>query len=443
MFKKKWFKRLCIVIGALVALYLILFLVNVLCNVSLRKYIKSFEPVKYSADRVVPVKEDGHITITTDKDLRVMHLTDIHLGGGFWTYKNDKKTIYELITMLQAEAPDIVVCGGDNTYCLIPPGYNGSGTFNNKMVAKTFIDIFDHEQVNFTTVFGNHDTEAMDYASRQDIGDLYASDYSEYCFFEQEFSDLDAPSVPSVSNQFIRVKNTKGEVVKLIMLIDSNDYVDTSFMATVKGKYDVIHDAQVDWAADTIKEMSKEAGLPDGEYLKTITFLHIPIGEYRIALDELIEEVKDEKGNITDYKQKADHGNTEWIRGWWDEQIYYGGINRTDTTPDKLDKFFEVLCEDMDSVEAVMCGHDHVNNVLVKYKGVYLGYGYSVDNEAYGDKIMKSGLQRGAVVITIKTDGTLEFNYKNAYLDYGVDRNKFTDVYLDKPLYPESYRTVE
>ncbi|MBP5152780.1 MAG: hypothetical protein ILP13_07715, partial [Lachnospiraceae bacterium] len=99
--------------------------------------------------------------------------------------------------------------------------------------------------------------------------------------------------------------------------------------------------------------------------------------------------------------------------------------------------------EDMDSVEAVMCGHDHVNNVLVKYKGVYLGYGYSVDNEAYGDKIMKSGLQRGAVVITIKTDGTLEFNYKNAYLDYGVDRNKFTDVYLDKPLYPESYRTVE
>ena len=78
MFKKKWFKRLCIVLGALVALYLILFVINVFCNLSLRKYIKTFDPVKYSADRIVPVKEDGYMTITTDKDLRIMHITDIH-----------------------------------------------------------------------------------------------------------------------------------------------------------------------------------------------------------------------------------------------------------------------------------------------------------------------------------------------------------------------------
>lgn len=443
MFKKKWFKRLCIVLGAIVALYLILFVVNVFCNLSLRKYIKTFDPVKYSADRIVPVQENGYMTITTDKDLRIMHITDVHLGGGFWTYKNDKKTIYELITMLQAEAPDIVICGGDNTYCLIPPGYNGSGTFNNKMVAKTFIDIFDHEQVYFTTVFGNHDTEAMDYASRQDIGDLYASDYSEYCFFEEDFSDEGGKPVPSVSNQFIRVKNTKGEIVKLIMLIDSNDYVDKSFMATVKGKYDVIHDAQVDWAADTIKTMSKEAGLPDGEYLKTLTFMHIPVGEYRTALDELIEEVKDDKGNIVEFKQKADHGNTEFISGGWDEKVCYGGLHRIDAPPDKLDKFFEVLCEDMGAVEAIFCGHDHVNNAVVKYKGVILSYGYSVDNEAYGDKIMHSGLQRGAVVVTLKPDGSYDINHKNAYLDYGVDPAKFTDIYFDKQLYPDDYRTVK
>ena len=443
MKKRKWLKRLCITLGVIVALYLVLFLVNVLVNVSLRKYIKTFAPVEYSADRIVPVEENGYITITTDGDLRIMHITDVHLGGGFWTYKNDKKTIYEVITMLQKEKPDIVICGGDNTYCLIPPGYNGSGTFNNKMVAKTFIDIFDHEQVYFTTVFGNHDTEAMDYASRQDIGDLYASDYSEYCFFKQDFTDLDAPSVPSVTNQFIRVKNTAGEVVKLIMLIDSNDYVDTSFMATVKGKYDVIHDAQVDWAAETVKKLSLEAGLPEGEYVPTITFMHIPIGEYRTALDDLIEEVKDDKGNIIEFKQKNNPVDTEFISGVWDEKVCYGGLNRTDKTPDKLDNFFEVLCEDMGAVEAIFCGHDHVNNAVVKYKGVLLAYGYSVDNEAYGDKIMKSGTQRGACVITLKPDGSFTQQYKNAYLDYGIETNKFVDVYLDKPLYPEDFRTVK
>ncbi|MBP5157080.1 MAG: metallophosphoesterase, partial [Treponema sp.] len=89
--------------------------------------IKTFAPVEYSGDRIVPVEENGYITITTDNDLRIMHITDVQLGGGFWTYKNDKKTIYEVITMLQKEKPDIVICGGDNTYCLIPPGYNGHG----------------------------------------------------------------------------------------------------------------------------------------------------------------------------------------------------------------------------------------------------------------------------------------------------------------------------
>ncbi|MBR5897708.1 MAG: hypothetical protein IKZ39_08865, partial [Lachnospiraceae bacterium] len=127
----------------------------------------------------------------------------------------------------------------------------------------------------------------------------------------------------------------------------------------------------------------------------------------------------------------------------WDEKVCYGGLNRTDKTPDKLDNFFEVLCEDMGAVEAIFCGHDHVNNAVVKYKGVLLAFGYSVDNEAYGDKIMKSGTQRGACVITLKPDGSFTQQYKNAYLDYGIETNKFVDVYLDKPLYPEDFRTVK
>ena len=39
MKKRKWLKRLCITLGVIVAMYLVLFLVNVLVNVSLRKYI--------------------------------------------------------------------------------------------------------------------------------------------------------------------------------------------------------------------------------------------------------------------------------------------------------------------------------------------------------------------------------------------------------------------
>ncbi len=443
MFKKKWVKVLCVILTVILFVTVFIIIGNIICNNKLRKYINSFEPVKYGADRVVPVMEDGYMTVTTDRELKVMHITDVHLGGGIFTYKNDKKTIYELITMLQNEAPDIVVCGGDNTYCVIPIGYNGGGTFNNLMVAKTFISIFDHEEVYFTTVFGNHDTEAMDKANRQEIGDLYAGDFSKYCFFVQDFTDLDAKTIPSVSNQFIKVKNKDGEVVRLILLIDSNDYEDTKFFTSVFGKYDTIHDAQVEWAKETIEKLSHEAGLPSGEYLKTTCFVHIPMGEYRTALDELIEEVRDEKGKIVEFKQRQGATDTKFIGGsWGEEKVCYGGISREGIAPNDLDNFFEVLCDEMKAVDSVFCGHDHVNDAVVYYKDVMLAYGYSVDNEAYGDKIMSAGLQRGATVITINQDGSFTQVHKNAYKDYGVDPNKFVPVDVDKKLYPDMYRTV-
>lgn len=444
MFKKKWFRNLVIVVGALVLIWVLCFVANLLANRSLRKYIDSFEPVKYDAQRVVPVKEDGYMTITTDEDLRIMHLTDIHIGGGFLSYKNDKKTIYEVITMLQKEAPDIVVLGGDNTYCLPKPGFNGGNNGNNIDVTKTFIHIFEHEEVYYTTVFGNHDSESVAYASRDKIGELYMSSDNKYCFFEQNFSDRDAETVPSVTNQIVVVKNADGKIRKLLLLIDSNAYEDTSFLATVFGKYDVIHDAQIEWAKGAVKDLSEKEGLEDGEYLKALCFMHIPFGEYKVALDELFTEVTDEKGNIIAYVQNENHNDTEFIGGVWDEKICYGGSKQKDQSSIKdLDNFFEEMCLNNNIVEAVLCGHDHVNNGVVRYKGVYLGYGFSVDNEAYGNKIMESGQQRGATVVTLSPDGTFTEQHKNAYLDYGCETDKFTEVYLDHPLYEDSLRTIE
>ena len=444
MLKKKWFRRLILIIGCIAALYIVFFITNVFINLSLRKYINSFDKVEYSSDRLIPEKENGYYTITTDRDLCVMHITDIHIGGGFWTYKNDKKTIYELISMLQAQKPDIVILGGDNTYALPGFGWNGGNTLNNKMVASTLISLFEHEEVYFSTVFGNHDTEAFDYSNRQEIGNLYMDEKYKYCFFEQQFTDEDAETIPSVSNQFIIIKNTNGDITKLLLLIDSNDYISKSLLSNILGKYDTIHDAQVDWAADTIKKLSKEAGLPDGEYLKTLMFMHIPIGEYRTALDDLFAETKDDKGKITGFVQNTNSKDTEFVEGCWaEEKVCFGGINNTEISPAEQDKTFEVLCDDMHSVEAVFSGHDHTNSAIVKYKGVFLSYGYSLDNEAYGDKIMYSGLQRGANIITISPDGSFTQEHKNAYTDYHCSTDKFVPVYLDHQLYPDMYRSLE
>ena len=101
-----------------------------------------------------------------------------------------------------------------------------------------------------------------------------------------------------------------------------------------------------------------------------------------------------------------------------------------------IDKFFETLGPDgMNVLEGCYCGHDHVNNAWVNYKGVDLCYGYSIDNIAYKDLDM-SGLQRGATIITIAPDGTRTTEYKNAYLDYGIPaRTGGFSIYTDRYYY--------
>lgn len=446
MFKKKWFKRSVIILGVLVGIYLVMFVVNIFCNISLRKYIQTFEPVAYGSDRIVPGHDGKYVTFTTDEELEIMFITDMHIGGGFWSYKQDKKSIYEVITMLQVEQPDIVILGGDNTYCVPAIGFNGGNTFNNIETAKTVIEIFEHEQVYFSTVFGNHDTESFDYANRQQLADLYMDDKYEYCFFEEDFTDKDAKTVPSVSNQIVVVKLSDGTIKKLLLLIDTNAYESTSLISSILGKYDVIHEAQIEWAASAIEELSNEAGLPEGEYLESICFMHIPIGEYRTAYDDLFIEEKDADGNIVKYTPNPNPKDTVFLDGVWDEKICYGGLKNTDVKPEDQDMFFEKLAMEMRSVKQIFCGHDHINSAHVDYKRVGLDYGYSIDNIAYGPEIAKSGTQRGADVITlIFNDPRFEWTiaHKNAYVNYKCDYKKFYEMFFDKPLRPEDFRTIE
>lgn len=419
-----WWRIPIIVVMIAAGLFVLTNAVNYGVSLSLRHYIDSFDPVDYSGvDRAVPEFDTpkGCYAFTTDKDLRIMFITDIHLGGGFFRAGRDRKTVREVITMLQKEKPDLVILGGDNTFAVPGPIYHGGGTLNNHMAARDVIEIFDHEGVYFTTVFGNHDTEVFGYTNRQQLANLYMRSEFEYCIFNEEYSD--GGDLPSVSNQIVLVKNSKGDITKALLLLDSNAYVDDSIEAVLNWDYDIIRDGEVDWAAGRLKKL----GSPD-----TVAFFHIPTSEYRIAYEEL------------DANGYEDTEDTKYIGGVWDELvdetanscIWHGGITNTDVPLADIDKFFETLGPDgMDVLEGCYCGHDHVNNAWVNYKGVDLCYGYSIDNIAYKDLDM-SGLQRGATIITIAPDGTRTTEYKNAYLDYGIPaRTGGFSIYTDRYYY--------
>ena len=58
----------------------------------------------------------------------------------------------------------------------------------------------------------------------------------------------------------------------------------------------------------------------------------------------------------------------------------------------------------MGSTRGTFCGHDHLNNLSVTYKGIRLTYGLSVDYLAYIG-IKNYGAQRGFTRITVRPDG--------------------------------------
>ncbi len=429
--KSKWARVPLYVVGALLGAYLILYAVNYGCSLALRAYIRSFAPVVYDESRAVPVYDEtlGHYTVTAgDGELKLMMLSDIHIGGGCCSLQKDKKTVYEVITMLQAEKPDLVILGGDNTFAVPGPVFNGGGTLDNAMAARDLLAIFEQTGVYFTTVFGNHDTEAFGYADRAAIGKLYESEKYPHCIFKSEFSDPES-NRPSVSNQILVVKNTDGSIGKLLLLMDTNDYIDGSLAATINWRYDVIHPAQTQWAKDEVLRLSAANG---GDTLKTLCFYHIPTGEYETAYREL---------SANGFRSTTD---SEYVEGIWDEKIdeamggriWYGGCHRTGEEPNALDDFFETLGpEGIHALEACFCGHDHVNDAAVRYRGVLLAYNESVDNNAYTG-IAESGYQRGCTVFTLADGGAWTYERKNVYRDCGADANLFADVRYDTPMYP-------
>ena len=399
-----------------------LMILNSSASLDLINYIKTFDAVEYDENRLIPeVQEEGFYTFQTDRELNILFVTDLHLGGGFSSKVNDKKAIYELICVLQQEKPDLVVLGGDNIYPL-PSFANGGNTLNNAMVAKVLMELFEHEGVYYSLVFGNHDSENINFASRHKLAMLFQDKSLKYCIFHQDFRDQNETR-KSETNQCILVKNSLGEITKALMLVDTNDYVDGSISSTLNHRYDTIHDEQVDWVEQTLLSLSEK----NGSLVKSLFFTHIPMGEYATAFNELLEN----DFNTTE--------NAQYVSGVWGESysgtyggfISYGGVMEKTKKPEECDQLFERIGPDgLNSMEAVFCGHDHLNSATVLYKGVYLSFGYSMDHLAYTG-IAPFGKQRGVTLITIQNDGTWAEQHKNLYLDYDVEKDRFIEVTLD------------
>ncbi|MBQ7689337.1 MAG: metallophosphoesterase [Clostridia bacterium] len=393
--KKKGLKVFLCILAAFAVFVCITVVVSVIGNQANLKKACSFASVEYGEDRLVPeVDADGFYFFTADRDVKVLQLTDIHIGGGWLSLKKDAMALNAVAAMVAAEKPDLVIVTGDVSF----PVFYKAGTFNNKSAAKLFAGLMEHLGVYWTVAFGNHDTELYTYFSREKMSAFYSSDKYSYCLFQAGPDDVDG-----YGNQVIRIKNGEGLITQSLYLLDSHSYTDGDFLG-ILWKYDNIHRNQIDWYAAMVAEdtAANRKIDPEAGVVSSTLFFHIPLEEYKDAWKEYVDNGFQDTENVKYYFGTA--GETG--------RVIYSGMGE--------DEVFETV-QALGSTKAIFCGHDHYNNFSLDYKGIRLTYGKSIDYLAY-DGIYKQGAQRGCTVITYSPDGSFdcasESYYQEKYQGY-------------------------
>ena len=374
-----------IVFSTVLVLALILGVIAILNRINereLHEYIDTFSAVELENQLQPMTDENGNSYFVTDGDFKVMQLTDVHIGGSFISAKNDKQAINAIAAMIDAEKPDLVVVTGDISFA-VPWG----GTLNNRFAHEMFGHIMENLGVYWTVAFGNHDSEIYNSYSRAEVANMYESEELEHCLF-----DRGPDGLYGECNHMIYVKNSDDHITRAFIVMDTNSYTDEDPLG-FNWIYDNIHADQIQWYRENIENLNAHNTSLGAPEVKSMVFVHIPLMEVREAYNE--------------YLKNGESDELKYIRGEVCEKEPYVYCS------EEPEQMFETMVE-LGSTDAIFYGHDHVNNIVLEYKGITLCYGYSVDYFAYAG-IDKKGDQRGCTVINCSPDGKFEIIHENYY----------------------------
>jgi 3',5'-cyclic AMP phosphodiesterase CpdA len=360
--------------------------------------------------------DNGCMNIYTDKPMKIVQITDVHIGCGWMCVNKDTMAINAVATMLAAEKPDLVIVTGDVSY----PVPFQAGTINNKTSITVFADLMETMHIYWVYCFGNHDTESYSFYSREDVVRYLDSEKYPHCLLQAGPEDVDG-----CGNQIINIVNSDGVITRTLFALDSHTYA-PGHIPAIRLRYDNLHQNQIDWYEKSVNELLEKnkktiSGL-DAEKQKkyeslsktvpSSLFLHIPLTEYSDAWDEFFAN------------GMKDTENVRYKYGYIGEpdDLICCGVNE--------DNMFETMLK-LGSTDSVFCGHDHLNNISLNYKGIYLTYGKSIDYLAYFG-ISKLGSQRGCTIIDIDENGGIDFHPESYYQDKYVSFYKKETVEMQK-----------
>lgn len=310
----------------------------------------------------------------TSSPIKILQLTDIHIGNGPLTLKKDKLAIEAVCKMIESTNPDLIILSGDLVY----PVALMTGTDDNLTALKVLSRVVEKYKTPWTICFGNHDAEGSAKYSKSELCDYLESAELSNCLFQRGQSNLDG-----MGNHIINLYNSNGEFNSSVFLFDNGMYNGETQLSG----YMEITQSQTDWYEQNVKTMSEKFGETIGSYV----FYHVPGKEYKEAW--------------TEYKS-GESENVKLIYGYANED------NEKISCPSELGTFWNKVKE-LGSTRAIFCGHDHLNDFSLEYYGIRLTYGKSIDYTAYAFQgISTKTEQRGGTILTIKENKDFEIEAK-------------------------------
>ncbi len=285
------------------------------------------------------------LKFNSEGNFKIVQFTDIH----YKKLDKESKVAIKLINeVLDREKPDFVVFTGDVIY--------------DKPVFEGLDDVFDpvsKRKIPWAYVFGNHDDEFA--VSRQQLMDYVSQ--KPYCL-----AQAGDKALSGIGNYILEVKNASktDNTSALLYFFDSGAYSPIKEV----GVYDWLGLDQVNWYSQQSAAYSQEN---NNSPYPALAFFHIPLVEYPI-----MSEAKNAK-IIGSKKEKECNG--ELNTGMFAAMRQAGDVMGT------------------------FVGHDHDNDYIGEYYGIYLAYGrYSGGNTEYNN-LGKNGCR----IIELK-EGKREFS---------------------------------
>lgn len=305
--------------------------------------------------------EEDYLLTTSwgEKDeYRILQLGDIHLSQSD-VFEEHFAVIEKTI---KASNPDLIVLNGDIF------------TFADKHVVKKVFKFFDDHNIPWTYAFGNHDDQGYygdNYIQRLLGGDTYKNVL---------FKNLEDDNVTGRSNFVINVNDGNDNLYQVYCLDSQNYNFDTM-------GYDFIKQDQIDW----YERMVNYSTAHYGGVVKSSMFIHIAFPEF-----------------VKDWESKTED---DFIIGMMEEGA---------GSPEEDLGFFSKIKE-LGSTQTVHANHDHANDSVLLYEGVYFSYGVHSTNRIYNDKETK---KIGGQIVKVKKADRSKITFENYYASYESDEVK-------------------